>query len=73
MYEIKTEYVYKDFTRDKEMFYFSNYSPKSQYYDDSNRLVVVTMKDKTAGIAIEEFLGLKPKIYSLLIDYISEY
>ena len=55
------------------MFYFSNYSPKSKYYDDSNRLVVVTMKDKTAGIAIEEFLGLKPKIYSLLIDYISEY
>ena len=24
MYEIKTEYVYENFTKDKEMFYFRN-------------------------------------------------
>ena len=28
MYEIKTENVYEDFSRDKEMFDFSNYSSK---------------------------------------------
>ena len=26
------------------------------------------MKDETGGVAIEEFVGLKPKMYSFLID-----
>ena len=39
-YEIKNEDVYEDFSKDKEMFDFSNYSTKSKYYDDSNKLVV---------------------------------
>ena len=26
------------------------------------------MKDETAGVAIKEFVGLKPKMYSFLID-----
>ena len=43
MYEIKTEHVYKDFNKDKRMFDFSNYSTKSKYYDDSNKLVVGKM------------------------------
>ena len=34
MHEIKTEDVCKDFSKDKEMFGFSNYSTKSKYYDD---------------------------------------
>ena len=34
MHEIKTEDVYKDFSNDKEMFDFSNYSAKSKYYDN---------------------------------------
>ena len=73
MYEIKTEDVYKDFTNDKEMFDFSNYSTKSKYYDNSNKLVVFEMKDETAGVAIGGFVGLKPKMYSLLVDDNSEY
>ena len=32
MYEIKTENVYEDFSKDKEMFDFSNTSAKSKYY-----------------------------------------
>ena len=49
------------------MFDFSsNYSTKSKYYDNSNKLLVGKMKDETAGVAIEEFVGLKPKIYSYL-------
>ena len=58
MYEIKTENVYEDFSNSKEMFDFSNYSPKSKYYDNSNNLVVGTMKDETSAAAIEEFVGL---------------
>ena len=44
MYEIKTEDVYEDFSSNKEMFDFSNYSTKSKYYDDSNKLVIGKMK-----------------------------
>ena len=62
MYEIKTEDVYEDFSKDKEMFDLSNYSIKSKYYSDSNKLVVGKMKDETGGVAIK-FVGLKPKMY----------
>ena len=37
MHEIKIEDVYKNFSQDKEMFDFSNYSVKL-YYDNSNKL-----------------------------------
>ena len=40
MYKIKTEDVYEDFSKDKKMFDFSNYSTYSKYYDDSNKLFV---------------------------------
>ena len=44
MCEIKTEDVFEDFSKDKEIFDFSNYSAKSKYYDDSNKLVIDKMK-----------------------------
>ena len=61
MYQIKKRDV--NFSIDKDMFNFSNYSAKSKYYDDSNKLVAGKMKDETAGVAIKEFVGLKPKMY----------
>ena len=67
MYEIKSEDVYEDFSKDKEMFDFSNYSAESKYYDDSNILVVGKMKDAAGGVAIKEFVGLKPNIYLFLV------
>ena len=54
------------------MFDFSNYSTKSKYVN-SNKLVVCKMKDETAGTAIEEFVRLKPKMYSYLVDDNSEH
>ena len=41
MHEIKTEDVYEDFSNDKEMFDFSNYSTDWKYINDSNKLTVV--------------------------------
>ena len=49
------------------MFGFSNCSTRSKYYDNSNKLVVGKMKDETTGVAIEEFVGLKPKMCSYLV------
>ena len=68
MYEIKPEDLYEDFISNKEMFNFRNYSTKSKYYDDSNKLVIGKMKDETGGVAVQELVGLKPKIYSFLVD-----
>ena len=34
------------------MFNFSNYSTMSKYYDDSYKLVIAKMKDKTGSVAI---------------------
>ena len=73
MYEIEIENVYDDFSKNKEMFDFSNYSAKSIYYADSNALVVGKMKDETGGVAIEEFFGLKPKMYLILVRDSREY
>ena len=52
MYDIKTEDVYEDFSSSKQMLDFSNYSTKSKYYDHSNKLAIVKMKDETGGVAI---------------------
>ena len=68
MYEIKTEDVYKDFSKDKKMFDFSNYSAKSKYYVDSNKSFFCKMKDKIGSVAIKEVFGIKPKIYSFLVN-----
>ena len=73
MYETKTEDVYEDFSKDKKMFEFSNYSTKSKFYDDCNTLVVGKMKDKTTSVSIKEFVGLKPKMYSFLVNDSSDH
>ena len=43
MYETKTKDVYEDFSREKEMFDSSNYSTKSKFYDNSNKLIMGKM------------------------------
>ena len=68
MYEIKTENGYGAFSNDKEMFDFNNYSTKSNHYDNSDKSVIVKLKDEIGGVAIEIFVGLKPKMYSVLLS-----
>ena len=55
------------------MFDFSNYSVELENYSDSNKLVVVIMKDETAGVAIEMFVELKQKMYSFIVDNSNEH
>ena len=73
MYENKTGNVYEDFSKDKEMFHFSNYSPKSKYYNDWKKLMARKMKDETAGVPNKEFFRFKPKIRSFFVVDSSEY
>ena len=51
---------------------------KSMYFNMktcnfSNKLVIEKMKDETGGVAVEEFVGLKPKMYSFLVGDNSEH
>ena len=64
-YEIKSENVYDEFFKWKDLFDFSNYSKDSKFYDDSNKKVVGKMKDEMGGIIIDEFIGLKSKMYAI--------
>ena len=58
MYEIKNEDVYEDFSNDKELFDFSNYSTKSKKFDNLNKLVVGKMEDEAAGVTIKDVVQL---------------
>ena len=62
MYKIKTEDVYEDFSSDKEMFDFNNYSTKSKCYDNSKKIVIGKMEDEIGGNVIKEFVGLNPRM-----------
>ena len=65
VYEIKLEDVYKEFFKWKDLFDFSNYSKDSIFYDDTNKKVIGKMKDVYGRVVIDEFIGLKAKIYSI--------
>ena len=62
--KLKLKMSMKIFSSQKEMFDFSNYLTKSKYYNNSKKLIIGKMKDETGGVAIEEFVELKPKLYS---------
>ena len=53
--------------RIKEYLFFSSYLTKSKYYDNSNKLIADKMNNETAGVAIEEFVGLNSNMHSFLV------
>ena len=64
-YEIKSENVFKEFFKWKDLFDFSNYSKDSKFFDETNKKVIGKMKDEVGGIIVNEFVGLKSKMYSM--------
>ena len=63
VYEIKTEDVYEDFYQDKNLFDFSDYPLDSKFFDPANRKGIGKIKDDFKGRKINEFVGLKSKMY----------
>ena len=47
------------------MFEFSNYSKNSKFFNDANKKVIGKMKDEYGGVIIDDFVGLKSKMYSI--------
>ena len=68
VYEINEDSgsVYKKCFKDKHVFDFSGYPKDSVYYDILNKKVLGKMKDEFIGTKINEFCGLKSKMYSLI-------
>ena len=64
-YEIKSEDIYKEFYKWKDLFDLSNYSKDSIFYDDTNKKVIGIMKNQYGEVNIIQFVGLKTKIYSI--------
>ena len=60
-YEIKSEDLYEEFSKDKHLFDFSNVSKDSKFYNNENEMVVSKMKVVYKGIPINKFVGLKSK------------
>ena len=67
-YEIKLEDVSDEFFRDKHLFDFSNYPKDSKFFDLTNKKVIGKMKDESKLKIIDEFVGLKSKMYSMVSD-----
>ena len=65
-YEIKTDDVYQDMLQNIDLFDTSEYARDHPLYSPTNKKVLGKMKDETHGIPIQEFVGLRPKMYSIL-------
>ena len=67
-YEIEAKDVYKDFSKNRDMFDNSDYDKNFKYCFDNNKKVIGKMKDEAAGVPITEFVGLRSKMYSYMKD-----
>ena len=64
-YEIKSENVYENFFKHKRLFDFSNYTKDSKLFNETNKKVFGKMKGEFGGVIVDEFVGLRSKIYSI--------
>ena len=64
-YEIKSENVYEELFKHKDLFDFSNFSKDSKFFDETNKNVIGKMKEEFGGVIVDEFVGLKSKMYSM--------
>ena len=56
-YDMKSENVYKEFSKWKNLFDFSNYPKESKFFDETNKKVTGKMKDEFSGVIVNEFVG----------------
>ena len=67
-YKIKSENVSEEFSKYKHLFDFSNHPKNSKVFHEINKKVIGKMKDKSEGRKIDEFVGLKSKMFSVRYD-----
>lgn len=66
VYRLETTDVYDDMATDQEAYDTSDYPRDHPLYNRRNAKVLGKMKDEQAGRIIKQFVGLRPKMYSIL-------
>jgi hypothetical protein len=67
-YSITTNNVYEDIFEDSHLYDTSNYDPDHPLFSKVNEKVYGKFKDECGGIPPVEFVGLRSKMYSLLVE-----
>ena len=67
-YEIETKDIYKDMNKQPDLFDFSNYDKDHKCYSTKNKKVIGKFKDECGGKIMNEFVGLRAKLYSYKMD-----
>jgi hypothetical protein len=66
-YHIKCEDVYRDMYEMRELYDLSDFPEESPFHDTSNKKVLGKFKDECNGQPVSDFIGLRPKMYSLQV------
>ena len=69
LYEIRSKYLYNEIEKNHELrnhFDFSNLPATHPLYTNENLRVTLKFKDEFAGEIIQEYVGLKPKLYTII-------
>ena len=70
--QIQTDDVYADIAANADEYDTSNYPKNHPLYTNKYNKVIGKMKDECAGTPIVEYVGLRPKMYSILKVYDNE-
>ena len=65
LYEVETDDIYKDMQENLDWYDTSDYPVDHPLHSNVNKKVLGKMKDEMAGEPIEEFVGLRSKMYSI--------
>eukprot|EP00111_Clytia_hemisphaerica_P012200 TCONS_00035812-protein len=64
-YSIKTNDIYQDMLPNSHLYDFSDYPEDHPNHSKVNKKVIGKFKDELKGVPLEQFIGLKAKMYSL--------
>ena len=67
-YKVTTPDLYQDMKQDLHLYDTSNYPQDHPLYSAVNKKVIGKFKDETGGLPITEFVGLRPKMYSIKLE-----
>ncbi|XP_064629257.1 uncharacterized protein LOC135488549 [Lineus longissimus] len=63
--QIETEDIYADMAGESDLYDTCDYPPENPLYSTKNKKVIGKTKDECAGVPVAEFVGLRPKMYSI--------
>ena len=67
IYRIETENLFNDLALNLDAYDTSDYPPDHPLYSRTNAKVLGKFKDECVSLAVQEFVGLRSKMYSILL------